>query len=187
MFLEREVWREERASAAQRKNDGETKSVHLFSFFLLLCATRRKREKNKQKRRFTHSLSLSLLPGSGAGRVRFFFSSFSLQKVERNTSPKLRLLHVKGYCLGCKFKFRYSLKCFFQGFGGYLLTTFVSAQVVLFFQRRFWTARNTEILISLSWFPGEKKKGIINSRRSPFILNPHALCKRKEHTHTHTL
>ena len=168
------MWREERASAARRKNDGETKSVHLFSFFLLLCATRRKRErererereKNKQKRRFTRVFARLLLLFSAKSRARMFCTS-------------------KGYYLGCKFKFPYSLKCSFQVFGGYLFTTSVSAQVVLFFQRRFWTARNTKSL-SHSPVSGEKK-GDNQFRRSPFILNPHALCKRKEHTHTRTL
>jgi len=146
-----------------------------FSFFSARREERerereREREKNKQKRRFTLSLSLSFLRVSLRD-----FSSFSLQKVER----------VKGYYLGCKFKFPYSLKCSFQVFGGYLFTTSVSAQVVLFFQRRFWTARNTKSL-SHSPVSGEKK-GDNQFRRSPFILNPHALCKRKEHTHTRTL
>jgi hypothetical protein len=185
------VERRTRERGAKEKRWGNKISAPLFLFPSSLRDAKKEREREERERRTNKSavsLSLSLSLSLSFLRVSLRdFSSFSLQKVERNTSPKLRLLHVKGYYLGCKFKFPYSDKCFFQVFGGYLFTTSVSAQVVLFFQRRFWTARNTEILISLSWFPWGKKKGIIHSRRSPFILNPHALCKRKEHTHTHAL
>jgi hypothetical protein len=94
-------------------------------------------------------------------------------------------LCIKGYHLGCKFKFPYSIRCFFQVFGGYLFTTFVSAQVVLFFQRRFWTARNTKSLSPLSVSVG-KKKGIINSDALPSYSTRTRFANAKN-THTRTL
>jgi len=162
VFGERGVERRTRERGAKEKRRGNKISAPLFLFPSSLRDAKkerereREREKNKQKRRFTLSLSLSL----SSLRVSLRdFSSFSLQNVERNTLQTKTFCISKGYYLGCKFKFPYSLKCFFQVLGGYLFTTSVSAQVVLFFRRRFWTARNTEILISLSWFPGEKKRG----------------------------
>jgi hypothetical protein len=145
MFLrERERGERIRARANQ--------CTSFFSFFLL-CATqskRRKREREREEQTNTpfHSLSLFLFlrvslcerPSlSRAAALAGFRFSFVLL-------PKSQAQHFTHFCmqasyLGCRFKFPYSVTCFFQVLQGYHFTTLVSPYMVLFF-RRFWTARN---------------------------------------------